>query len=85
LRGYPPHDWVGVHILIWEAAHGPVPTGHAVCFKDGDKAHIELDNLECIPRTELMRRNSIHKLPEELKSVIRLKAAVVRTINRRLK
>ncbi|KVU09379.1 hypothetical protein WK62_06390 [Burkholderia ubonensis] len=81
--GYPPRDWVAVHILLWEQVHGPVPPGHAVCFRDGDKSHIALANLECIPRVELMRRNSIHNLPEELKGVIRLKAAVVRTINRR--
>ncbi|KGS77562.1 HNH endonuclease signature motif containing protein [Burkholderia pseudomallei] len=81
--GYPPRDWVAVHILLWEAEHGPVPAGHAVCFRDGDKSRIVIENLECIPRTDLMRRNSIHNLPAELKSVIRLKASVVRTINRR--
>lgn len=81
--GYPPRDWVPVHVLLWEAERGPVPADHAVCFRDGDKTRIVIENLECIPRTELMRRNSIHNLPAELKGVIRLKAAVVRTINRR--
>ena len=79
--GYPPRDWVAVHILLWEEANGPVPPGHALCFKDGDKTHIELENLELLTRRELMLRNSVHNLPSELKEVIRLKAALQRKIN----
>ena len=31
--GYPPKDWVGVHILMWQEAHGPLPKGFAVSFR----------------------------------------------------
>lgn len=79
--GYSPRDWIGVHILVWEAAHGPVLPGYAVCFRDGDKTHVSLENLECISRAELMRRNTIHNLPDELKEVIWLKAALTRKIH----
>ncbi|MCS8378253.1 HNH endonuclease, partial [Pseudomonas aeruginosa] len=28
--GYPPRDWKGIHILLWEEHFGPIPTGHCV-------------------------------------------------------
>jgi|SRR5271170_1603587 len=80
--GYPPRDWVGAHILIWQKAHGPVPKGFAVAFKDGKKAHLDLDNFELISRRELMRRNTIHNYPPELAEVIRLGASLKRQIRK---
>ncbi len=78
--GYPPVDWKAVHVLIWEEHHGPVPINQCVCFKDGNKSHIVLENLELITRAERMRRNTIHRYPEELKSVIRAVSKLKRTI-----
>lgn len=78
--GYPPVDWQGVHILLWEEHHGPVPTNLCVCFKDGNKAHITLDNLELLTRAERMRRNTIHRYPEELRSAFRAIGKLKRTI-----
>ncbi len=78
--GYPPVDWKAVHVLIWEEHHGPVPINQCVCFKDGNKSHITLENLELITRAERMRRNTIHRYPEELKSVIRAVSKLKRTI-----
>jgi hypothetical protein len=80
--GYPPRDWVGVHILTWQKKHGPVPKGFAVAFKDRDRTHISLDNLELISRRELMQRNTIHNYPPELTEVIRLGAALKRRLRR---
>lgn len=79
-----PHtrNWELEHYLIWAKVHGPVPTGHVLVFKDGNKAHIALDNLEVITRADLARRNSIHHLPEDLKEVIRLNASLKRRIRR---
>ncbi|MCF4988765.1 HNH endonuclease [Pseudomonas gessardii] len=78
--GYPPVDWKAVHVLLWEEHHGPVPINQCVCFKDGNKSHIVLENLELITRAERMRRNTIHRYPEELKSVIRAVSKLKRTI-----
>ena len=75
--------WRAVHLLIWEEANGPVPPGHALLFKDGDRTHVELRNLELISRADLMRRNSIHNLPREVKEVIHLRAQLVKKLNRR--
>lgn len=79
--GYPPRDWVGIHTLTWEEHHGPIPAGHCLCFRDGDKKNTELENLELITRAERMRRNTIHRYPPELKSTIRQLSKLKRAIS----
>lgn len=84
----PARRWVGVHRLVWEQAHGPVPRGHAVVFKPGRRTTVEdeitLDRLECITRAELMRRNSYHtRYPKEVAQLIQLRGALNRKINTR--
>ena len=74
-------DYVLIHRLVWMAAHGPIPAGHVVVFRDGNKLNPELTNLELITRQELARRNSIHRLPPELKQTIR----AITSIKRRIK
>lgn len=61
------------HLVVWEAAHGPVPEGHVIIFKDGNKLNCELDNLECISRQELVRLNKLQlsKMHEDVRPVIR--------------
>lgn len=77
--------WRAVHLLVWEEANGPLPRGHAIAFKNGDKRDVRLDNLECITRRELMARNTVHNLPKELASAIQLLGALKRQINRKAK
>jgi len=78
--------WRGVHILVWEAANGPLPKGHAVVFRDGNKQHINISNLELVTRAELMRRNSYHmNYPKEVGQIIQLRGALQRKINKRKK
>jgi hypothetical protein len=50
-------EWKYKHILIWEAAHGPVPKGHAIIFADRNKANLALDNLLMVSRQELAIMN----------------------------
>lgn len=85
LRNPPWRDWKPVHVVVWESHHGPVPPKHRVCFRDGDRSHIEISNLELVSFKEVMQRNTVHNLPPELVSVIQLRAGLVRTINRRSK
>lgn len=75
--------WRAVHLVEWEQVHGPIPAGHALVFRNGDKADRRLDNLECITRAALMARNSIHRLPEALADTVRLLGRVNRQIRRR--
>lgn len=62
--------WRAVHLLVWEAANGPLPKGHAVSFINRDKTDIRIENLQLISRADLARRNSVHNLPPELKKTI---------------
>lgn len=72
-----------VHHLVWEEHHGrPIPKGHALAFRDGDRRNFDPDNLELITRAELARRNSIHRYPPEIRDVMRLKGRITRKINR---
>lgn len=73
--------WRAVHLLVWEAANGPVPKGHAITFINGDKLDCRLDNLACITRRALMQRNTVHNYPDDLRQVIHLKGVVTRKIN----
>ncbi len=38
-----------LHCAIWRATHGAVPPGMKLRFKDGDRHHCTLENLEVIP------------------------------------
>ena len=73
-------DYVPVHHIIWKEAGRAIPKGFALTFKDGDKTNITLENLELVSRADLMKRNTIHNLPEELKEVLQLKGALNRRI-----
>jgi hypothetical protein len=86
----PVRRWVAVHRLVWEAANGPIPPGHAVAFKPGRKTTdidaITVDALELVSRGELMRRNSRHtQYPPEVNRLIQLRGALTRQINKRTK
>jgi hypothetical protein len=87
---FPVKRWRPVHVLVWEAVHGPVPPGHMVRFRDGmktyDAALITLDRLELVTLAENMRRNTIwNRYPREVAEVMQLSGALKRKINRRLK
>lgn len=75
--------WRAVHLIVWEAANGPLPKGHAIAFKNGDKRDIRLENLECITRAELMTRNTLHRYPKEVALAVQLLGALQRQINKR--
>lgn len=72
--------WSLLHRVLWEDAHGPVPRGYCLAFKDGEPLNVCLENLELITRAELMRRNTIHNLPQPLKEVVQLRGALKRRI-----
>lgn len=81
--GYTPRDYVAVHHLVWIEHNGPVPPGHALAFRNGDKTDIRLDNLELVTRAELMRRNSVHNLPKDVALAVQMLGALQRQINNR--
>jgi hypothetical protein len=74
--------WPLVHWRVWEQHHGPIPKGHKVVFRDHNRSHCEIENLELITDAEMMKRNSVHNLPPELKQVIILNGALKRRLRR---
>lgn len=77
-----PNKWEFLHIKTWKDAHGQIPAGMCVVFKDGNRHNCQIENLECITRKELAQRNSIHNLPEELKQTIQTLGQLNRAIKR---
>lgn len=77
-------DWVPLHVMLWEKYNGPIPGNHIVIFKDKDRSNLSIENLECMSRAELMRRNSYHtNYPKEVAQLIQLKCALKRKLNNR--
>lgn len=75
--------WPQYHRHLWEREHGPIPAGRVVVFRDGDRRHCSLDNLELISRSELARRNTMWgRYPRELAEAIQLNGALKRKLRR---
>lgn len=75
--------WPMLQRHVWRQAHGPIPKGYVVCFKDGDKTNCALENLEVVSRRDLMARNTVHNLPKPLVDTIQLLGALNRKIRSR--
>lgn len=73
-------NWQFLHRYNWEQKNGPVPAGHNVVFADGNRRNCETENLECISNADLVKRNSIHNYPEDLKTAMRLNSKLNKII-----
>jgi hypothetical protein len=72
--------WPLLNRHVWEQHKGPIPPGHAVVFKDGDRTNTDIDNLELISRRDLMLRNSSQRWGKEMFEVIQLRGALNRKL-----
>jgi len=83
-RGPKPIDgWEFVHRLIWEQAHGQIPEGYRIWWKDRDRLNCSLSNLELLSGAEHIARTTIQNFPPELKQVMQLRGAINRQITMR--
>lgn len=81
--GWHPEVWPMYNRYLWEQHHGPIPPKHLVVFKDGNRAHCVIENLELISMAENARRNRMWNiLPRELAEVIQLQGVLKRKIGR---
>ncbi|WP_370189331.1 HNH endonuclease signature motif containing protein [Qipengyuania sp.] len=67
--------WKEVHRIEWEELHGPVPEGHCLKCRDGDRSNTDPANWLCIPRALLPRLAGRWSLPydhapDELKPAV---------------
>lgn len=60
------------HVYVWETLHGPLPKGHVVSFKDGDKLNCDPENLMLLTRAELLilNQHDYKNQPAEMKPTI---------------
>ena len=80
-RGWHPAVWPLLHHLIWIENNGPVPARHRIVFKDGNRKHCSIENLECISISELGRRNiPWNRYPRELALVVQLNGVLKRKL-----
>lgn len=73
-------NWRPVHHLIYERHFGDIPEGHMIIFRDGNNRNFEPSNLECITRAENMRRNSVQRLPDDLRLAVQMLGVLNRKI-----
>lgn len=52
-----PRKWKRLHRVLWEQQNGPVPYGHRLVFRDGDKDNCAPSNMELITNAEMLARN----------------------------
>lgn len=53
------------HRYVYEQHHGPVPDGHCVSFRDGNRLNCSPDNLFLISREDNARRTVSRETPEQ--------------------
>lgn len=61
-----------LHRKIWREAHGVIPKGTNIQFKDGNTLNCDITNLYPIERKHQVKKNSIHRFPLELQKTIRV-------------
>lgn len=57
IKAAEPKTWKMKHVVIWEAANGPVPDGHVIIFGDGNRLNFSVDNLILVSKRELLVLN----------------------------
>lgn len=76
-----PNQWKHKHRMVWERAHGAIPKGYNVQFRDGNRNNLSLSNLFIISRSEQMSLNSIIRYPKEVRKAIHSLSKLNKTIS----
>jgi len=73
-------DYVEVHRLLWEERRGPIPGGHVVIFRDGDRTNIVIENLMLVSRADhaVMCKMGFYNGAAETKDAALLLAQIIR-------
>lgn len=59
------HKMVLKHRYVWEQANGPIPDGHNIAFRDGNRQNCDLSNLYLLSRGDNARRRTQEETPEQ--------------------
>ena len=52
-----PNKWRLKQRVVYEEAKGKIPEGCTIIFLDGNKRNLDIDNLRCVTRSELLYLN----------------------------
>ena len=55
-----PTRWVRKHKYIYEQHYGKLDKNEVIIFLDGNKRNLDLDNMHCITRSQLLKMNKNH-------------------------
>lgn len=74
------------HVVVWERENGPVPEGHCIRFKDGDKRNFDPANLVCISQgvNGTLNRRRFNALPAEFQDTALTIAKIEEKIRQRI-
>ena len=59
------------HRYVWEQAHGPIPEGHNITFRDGNRQNCDIANLELLSREDAARRTLSRETTEARRERVR--------------
>ena len=82
-----PNKWTLKHRLIWQQAHGEIPKGQIVIFRDNDRTNVVLENLLLISQNEnlIINRNDLSGTTDETKDAAVSLAKLISVTNQRKK
>lgn len=58
-NGYLKRGNKALHRMVWEHHHGPIPKGHHIHHKDGNKLNNAIENLECLSHQDHLRLHAL--------------------------
>jgi len=62
--------WIPLHHHVWIQANGKIPKGHVLAFIDKNPMNATLDNIILITKADNCRRNSIARIPLEVRQTM---------------
>jgi hypothetical protein len=62
--------WIPLFHHVWIQEHGSVPKGHILAFKDRNPMNTKLENLMIMTKAENCKRNSIARIPLEVRQTM---------------
>lgn len=76
------NGWRAKHKVVWEQHNGPVPRGMKIRFRDNNPHNCDIDNLYLVTAADLMRENTFHNYPDELRDIVYLRSRIKRESNK---
>ena len=73
IRVYTNGKWLLKQRVLWERNYGAIPEGYYICFLDGDRTNLSLENLACVPVSVLRSVNKTlghNRHPEITKTLL---------------